>query len=110
MEAWSRSAEQAMTVAPETEQVSSSAGPRWRALPIAAQLYVSVVILAGIGGLWAFLPTNVSSPVVFGVLIAVACVTSTWKVNLPLPLANGASPSVSYAADFVTLVVLVPAG
>jgi signal transduction histidine kinase len=98
-----------MTLPSETRQPPpSAAGPQWSTLPLAAQLYVAVVILAGIAGLWGFLPHTVSRPVMLGVLIAVACVTSTWKVNLPLPLANGSTLSVSYAANLMTLLLLGP--
>ena len=60
-----------MTLPPETQQVStpSAIGPRWRTLPLTAQLYIAVIILSGIGGLWAFFPHTFSRPVMFAVLI-----------------------------------------
>jgi signal transduction histidine kinase/ActR/RegA family two-component response regulator len=99
-----------MTLPPETQQElpPSSVGQRWGTLPVAARLYVAVVILGGIAGLWAFFPHTLSRPVMFAVLMAWACVTSTWKVNLPIPLANGATLSVSYAANLMSLLLLGP--
>ena len=45
-------------------------------------------------------------PWLFGVLLALSCVTSAWKVNLPLPLSSGSTLSVSYAADLMALLLL----
>jgi signal transduction histidine kinase/CheY-like chemotaxis protein len=37
-----------------------------------------------------------------------ACLTSLWKVNLPLPLTSGSTLSVSYGADLMALLLLGP--
>jgi PAS domain-containing protein len=47
--------------------------------------------------------------VVFAVLLACACLTSAWKVNLPLPMSNGCTLSMSYAADLMALILIGPA-
>ncbi len=84
------------------------AGPSWADLSTPAGLYVAAVIVAGASGLVAFLPRAYPPPVLFGVLIAFACLTSSWKVNLPIPLANGSTLSVSYAANLTALLLLGP--
>jgi signal transduction histidine kinase/CheY-like chemotaxis protein len=80
----------------------------WQALPRAAQLYVAGVIVAGATVLAAFMPSTYPRPVLFAVLLVLAFLTSVWKVNLPLPLASGATLSVSEAANFMTLLLLGP--
>jgi signal transduction histidine kinase/CheY-like chemotaxis protein len=80
----------------------------WQALPRAAQLYVASVIVAGATILAAFLPSTYPRPVLFAVLLVLAFLTSAWKVNLPLPLASGATLSVSEAANFMTLLLFGP--
>ncbi len=84
------------------------AGPRWGTLPAAARLYVAAVIGAGAGALIASCPRSFPHPVLFTVLLAFSCVTSTWKVNLPIPVANGSTLSVSYAANLMSLLLLGP--
>ena len=37
-----------------------------------------------------------------------SCLTSLWKINLPIPLASGSTLSVSYAADLMALLLLGP--
>jgi len=80
--------------------------PSWRLLPIAAQCYVVTVIVAGGGGLFLFFPRTLPHPVSFAVLTCIACITSTWKVTLPIPVANGSTLSVSYAANLMALLLL----
>jgi signal transduction histidine kinase/CheY-like chemotaxis protein len=46
--------------------------------------------------------------VLFVVLAAFACLTSVWKVNLPIPVTNGSTLSVSYAANLMSLLLLGP--
>src|SRR3954466_2028491 len=50
-------------------------------------------------------------PELFLALLLLCCVTSLWKVNLPIPLASGSTLSVSYAANLMSLLLLgtVPA-
>jgi len=75
-------------------------------LPFASRLYVGAVVIAGTWGLIACVPFTVSSPALFASLLVAACVTSAWKVNLPMPLASGSTLSVSYAADLTALLLL----
>jgi hypothetical protein len=44
----------------------------------------------------------------FGALVVLTCVTSAWKVNLPIPLASGATLSASYASNLMALLLLGP--
>src|SRR6476646_8359744 len=79
-----------------------------RSLRPAAQLYVSLVILAGIVALVAFFPVTYPRPRLFLALLAAACLTSVWKVNLPISLASGSTLSVAHAAEFMSLLLLGP--
>jgi signal transduction histidine kinase/ActR/RegA family two-component response regulator len=83
-------------------------GPPWSALTISARLYVGAVIVLGTAGLVACAPRMYSSPALFAMLIAFACVTSSWKVNLPIPVVNGSTLSVSYAVSLASLLLLGP--
>src|SRR5574338_614209 len=78
----------------------------WRTLPIAAQVYVGGVILTGAYGLVAIFPRHYPPPVLFIVLVVLAGLTSSWKVNVPISVANGATLSVSYAANLMALLLL----
>jgi signal transduction histidine kinase/ActR/RegA family two-component response regulator len=80
----------------------------WYALPGIAQVYVAAIIAVGLAALIAALPRTYPDPVLFASLLILACVTSAWKVTLPLSLASGATLSVSYAADLMTLLLLGP--
>ena len=97
--------------APDREQVAVPEQPRnrvlsWHELPSAAQTYIVLVMAAGayIGA--QCLPLTLDQPVLFGALLAAACVTSIWKVTLPIPLTSGSTLSVSYAADLTALLLL----
>jgi PAS domain S-box-containing protein len=46
----------------------------------------------------------------FAALVAASCLTSLWKVNLPIPLSSGATLSVSYAANLAALLLVGPRG
>jgi signal transduction histidine kinase/CheY-like chemotaxis protein len=91
-----------------SNQISRTGGLAWIALPRVAQLYVLVVTLAGVYALLQSVPQALPQPVLFVVLLSTACLTSLWKVNLPLPLTNGSTLSVSYAADLMALLLLGP--
>jgi signal transduction histidine kinase/CheY-like chemotaxis protein len=84
------------------------AGPAWSELSLAGRLYVGTVILAGTCGLVLSLPRTLQSPLLFLLLILSACLTSSWKVNLPIPVANGSTLSMSYAASLMSLLLLGP--
>jgi signal transduction histidine kinase/CheY-like chemotaxis protein len=80
----------------------------WVVLPRAARIYVSLVIVAGAACLVISFPRTVPQPLLFATLAAFACVTSVWKVNLPIAVANGSTLSVSYAANLMALLLLGP--
>ena len=80
----------------------------WHVLPRIAQVYVTLVIVVGAAGLVAWLPRTYPEPLLFASLLVLSCVTSAWKVTLPLSLSSGATLSVSYAADLMALLLLGP--
>ena len=80
----------------------------WRAQPRGTRIYVSVVIALGALALIVAGPRSMPSPGLFVLLLAVGCVMSPWKVNLPIALASGSTLSVSYAADIMALLLLGP--
>ncbi len=80
----------------------------WRRLPPAARIYVAAVLVAGTAGLAMAVPRSFPQPLPFIILIALSCLTSAWKVTLPMSLASGATLSVSYAADLMALLLLGP--
>jgi signal transduction histidine kinase len=85
-----------------------SAPDRWRALPVAARIYVAAVTGAGAVLLALFAPRTLPDPLLFVALAVFACVTSAWKVTLPIPVTNGSTLSVSYAANVMSLLLLGP--
>jgi signal transduction histidine kinase/CheY-like chemotaxis protein len=80
----------------------------WSALPRAAQLYVALIIVAGTTVLIEWFPQTHPRPTLFVLLLAAACLTAAWKVNLPIPLTSGSTLSVSYAAKLMALLLLGP--
>ncbi len=80
----------------------------WHRLPRAAQAYVIGVMAAGAAALLSSVPLGFPRPLLFISLALLSCVTSIWKVNLPIPLASGSTLSVSYAADLMALLLLGP--
>ena len=80
----------------------------WDTLPKNAQLYVAAVIGAGSALFLFFVPVSYPNPWLFLFLVALSCVTSAWKVSLPLSLLSGSTLSVSYAADLTALLLLGP--
>jgi len=78
-------------------------------LPIAAQIYVGAVIGGGAVLLALFFPvTHFEHPAWFVTLLLLSSITSAFKVNLPLAR-SGSTMSVSYAVDFLSLILLGPA-
>jgi signal transduction histidine kinase len=95
--------------APERHaQESSEDSLSWHRLPRGAQVYVACVIAAGAAALVWSIPLAFPRPLLFISLMLLSCVTSVWKVNLPIPLASGSTLSVSYAADLMALLLLGP--
>jgi PAS domain S-box-containing protein len=80
----------------------------WNALPLAARVYVTGVIIGGVFLMVKFFPTTIPDAVSFGALVALACLTSAWKVNLPVHPSSGSTLSVSCAADLMALMLLGP--
>src|SRR6185295_7232160 len=83
-------------------------GLRWISLPHPARLYVASVIAVGACAFAAFFPLAYPHPVLFAALLVIGCLTSIWKVNLPIALTSGSTLSVSYAADLTALLLLGP--
>lgn len=81
---------------------------RWRVLPLAAQLYVTAVIIVGAGAAVAFFPRVSPPPILFAALLACSCLTASWKVNLPISLVSGSTLSLSHAANLMALLILGP--
>ena len=79
-----------------------------KSLPLSARLYVCAVIGVGAGLLVAFFPLrSFREPWLFLLLLALSSITSVFKVNLPLTR-SGSTMSVSYAVDFLALLLLGP--
>jgi signal transduction histidine kinase/CheY-like chemotaxis protein len=86
-----------------------SRGPlAWSELSAATQIYVLAVVAAGGAAIAAWLPSSLPRPGLFAVLVITSCLTSLWKLNLPIPLASGSTLSVSYAANLMALLLLGP--
>src|SRR6476660_9201265 len=83
-------------------------GQSLRELSLPAQVYVLAVVAGGVYSIIAVLPLSFPRPLLFAFLLLTSCLTSIWKVNLPIPLASGSTLSVSYAADLMTLLLLGP--
>ncbi len=74
-------------------------------LPVAARLFVGVVLAAGVVTLFVFAPHSIANPLLFAVLLACSSLASALKVSLPLA-SSGSTMSVSYAVDFAALLLL----
>jgi signal transduction histidine kinase/CheY-like chemotaxis protein len=83
-------------------------GFAWRGLPRAARVHVAIVTLAGLAVLAASFPRTPPPWGLFLFSLAASCVTSAWKINLPIPLSSGSTLSMSYAADLMALLLLGP--
>jgi signal transduction histidine kinase/CheY-like chemotaxis protein len=92
----------------DTGAVPRRAGLAWTQLPRIAQAYVVVVAMTGAYALAQAMPRALPEPLLFAGLLIASCLTSVWKVNLPLPLTSGSTLSVSYAADLMALLLLGP--
>ena len=92
----------------DTVAVRRPASLAWNQLPRIAQAYVLVVAVAGGNALAQAFPRTFPEPFLFLGLLIAACLTSIWKVTLPLPLSSGSTLSVSYAADLMALLLLGP--
>jgi PAS domain S-box-containing protein len=81
-------------------------GLGWRALPVAAQLYVAAVITGGAAIALAALPHAGLDPLVFAALVACSCLTASWKVSLPISPVSGSTLSLSHAAHLMALLIV----
>jgi signal transduction histidine kinase len=88
--------------------ITSDSELAWRAQPRAARVYVSAITIAGAVVLGAAAPQAVPDPALLLFLLLTVCVTSAWKVNLPISLSSGSTLSVSYAANLMALLLLGP--
>src|SRR4029077_19121071 len=80
----------------------------WHALPRTARFYVVAVIAAGVCAVIALFPHEWPPSSLSVAFVLASCLTSIWKVNLPIPLASGSTLSVSYAANLTALLLLGP--
>ena len=71
-----------------------------------ARPYVAAVVSAGAIALVIFFPRTLAHPALFSALLLLSCLTSLWKVNLPIALTSGSTLSMSYAANLMTLLLL----
>src|SRR4051812_23674866 len=77
-------------------------------LPLAARIYVATIVAVGGVLLALFFPLHTfPHPALFVALLLLSSITSAFKVNLPLAR-SGSTMSVSYAVDFLSLIVLGP--
>jgi diguanylate cyclase (GGDEF)-like protein len=77
-------------------------------LPLTARVYVGAIIAIGALVLAAFFPVHAfPHPGWFVALLLMSSITSAFKVNLPLAR-SGSTMSVSYAVDFLSLIILGP--
>jgi signal transduction histidine kinase/ActR/RegA family two-component response regulator len=88
--------------------MTAPAGLAWYEQRRAVRLFVGAVIAAGAVTLVVLFPISYPRPLLFAALLVLACVTSSWKVNLPIALSSGSTLSVSYAADLMALLTLGP--
>jgi putative nucleotidyltransferase with HDIG domain len=87
----------------------STAASTFSSLPSTARAYVALVVVAGGGVLAAALPhLNLERPILFGVLLALAVLTSAAKIDLPLGRSES-NLSFSHAVNFWALFALGPA-
>ena len=78
----------------------------WEGLPRIAQVYVGAITVIGAVVFLLALPHSYPDPWLLGSLLLLSCVTSAWKVTLPISLSSGSTLSVSYAADLMALLLL----
>jgi len=77
-------------------------------LPREAQVYVALVIASGTILLAVYWPRQLPQPALAAFLVLASCLTSVWKINLPIPLTSGSTLSVSYAANLMALLLAGP--
>ena len=90
----------------QSEVTEARRGPSWTEMSATARIYVMAVNAAGAAAVVVWFPTEMREPWLFALLLVTSCLTSLWKLNLPIPLANSSTLSVSYAADLTALLLL----
>jgi signal transduction histidine kinase/CheY-like chemotaxis protein len=90
------------------DRVGSRGALTWAELSATTQIYVLAVTAAGVASGVAWFPPSFPRPWLFALLLVTSCLTSLWKLNLPIPLASGSTLSVSYAANLMALLLLGP--
>ena len=90
-------------VVPQAVQPAPLTG--FRLLPAAGQFYVGAVVLVGAVTFAAYVPSSTSDPGLFIALALWTCITSLWKVALPVGKVTGSTLSVSYSANLMARVV-----
>jgi PAS domain S-box-containing protein len=73
-----------------------------------ARIYTSSVMVAGALLMLLLSPRSLENPPLFLALVALSIVASSMKVALPVPGKSGATMSVSYVANFVSLLLVGP--
>lgn len=76
-------------------------------LPLAAKLYVGGVMLIGACLVAAFYPPSIPAPALSAGLLVLVLISSGFKVQLPVTKTS-ATMSVSFIADFMTLILVGP--
>ncbi len=80
----------------------------WQAQPQAVRRYAAAVMAAGVATLVALFPFTYPRPMLFAVLLMTACLTSAWKITLPISLTSGSTLSVTHAVNLMALLMLGP--
>jgi PAS domain S-box-containing protein len=88
---------------------ASAADPTsfWALSPVTRVYVAAITALGAFLTIW-FVPSGIADPFAFAALVVLSCLTSTWKVMLPLSPSNGCTLSVSYVADLMALMLLGP--
>ena len=81
---------------------------RWWSLPLAARIYVAAVILGGAAVVVLWFPLTMPQPILFALLATFACLTSAWKVTLPIPIPTAPRCPCLDAASLMSLLLLGP--
>ena len=81
--------------------------PSYLGLPLAARIYVTLVVIAGAVCLaWASTVTRFDQPWLFAALVSLAVFTSSLKIELPLGRLSQSNLSLSHAVNFWALFAL----
>src|SRR5580765_7265678 len=90
-----------------TDKSLDSPGHDWRGQPRAVRMYAAAIVSLGVSAIALFPPRALPHPALFAFTLLAVCLTSVWKVNLPIRFGHS-TLSVSYSADMVALMLLGP--